>query len=274
MNAPAIRAIKLPDNAWRRSWLASVAREMTPPVDFRALLRDVAPARWRSMPAGNRSMVGCYQELLRHLEQRFPIDMGVYDQLSFGMEGSEMWWWDGVPIGPMGLDEDSILDSTPAIAVCHVYSIAAIKKYDSRHVWDALGALNSMAPFSAQFGAWFARDNREIVPKTLRTPGRGRRWIGPWDGLPDLYAWVTHETGWGWLDTTYLDICESGAYPVWDADEIRDIDASWRVCRPIHQRIMRLVTHVDRDPARNVPLLAGALRGDRDVLIQLSRSTQ
>lgn len=276
MQSPAItiRTIRIPGKAWRRSWLASVAREMTPPVDFRALLREVAPARFRGMPAANRTMVACYLELLRHLEQLFPIDMGVYEQLDFGMESSEMWWWDGVPICPVGIEEDDNT-YTPAIGVCYVYAIAANQNavigYDSRREWDTLCAIEAMTPFCGQFATWFARGRREIAAKTLLSPGRGRAWIRPWDGLRDLYAWVTHTTDWGWLDATHLDMHEGEAWPAWNADEIRSAAQAWRQCRPVYRRAMRLVAHVDRDPARNIPFLAGALRGDRDVLRQLSR---
>lgn len=270
MNKPPIRTIKLPASAWRRTWLVSAARDFLPPVDFRALLREIAPARWRRMPAGSRSMIGCYRELLRHLDARFPVDPMAFEHIEEGLSnyGDMSIWWDGIPIDVCGVEEEDDYHA-PATAVCVAYSVAS-----SGGILGGLGANEAMAPFAGQFAEWFRPGNREIGVRTLESPGRGRSWVSPWDGLGALYAWATNNTGYGWLDASPLNMYETDDWPSWNADEIRAIDASWRECRPIYQRATRLQEHIDRNPNRNVPLLAGALRGDRDILRLLSRNTR
>lgn len=283
MKPPRIHAVRLPANAWRRTWLASAAREYLPPVDFRALLREIAPARWRRMPAAGRSMIDCYRELLRDLDARFPVDPMAFENFEAGIvePGFTTLWWDGVPIQPCGLPEEDDY-SAPATAVCVAYAMSSagaaipgLGIYGERdrgeNIRSNLASTEALAPFAGELAGWFSQGNRHIENGTLASPGRGRRWISPWDGLQDLYDWATHSTGYGWLDASPLDIYEGDDWPAWNADEIRAIDASWRECQPAYQRAVLLQEHIDRDPNPNVPLLAGALRGDRDILSQLSR---
>jgi hypothetical protein len=123
-----------------------------------------------------------------------------------------------------------------------------------------------------------SRELLEAVERGLRPnfhkPPRGRQWREPWNGLGDLYNWVTGQTGSMILDYSTADVEEMGEYPRWEADEIRGWTADWRAHQSTWDRVTALRDMLRqgslRERGANLTTLALALAKDETTRRTLS----
>lgn len=259
IHAPVIHPIALPTSAVRLTWLferVNVTANM--PADFRGLLRTLAPRKLAAL--ADQSQWACYGALINHLGTLFPVDVYVVDWATELYEGGETWWTWGIPLNWEGCDYyyDGVGNTSLAVQLIARFKDGASASMDSKELTvhlDAIGPL-LMQPLAPD----------------LKKPPRGRQWRAPWQGLNDLWNWFNQNTGYGWLDVCAYEASETGDEgPPWNLEEIRHCQQLWRECEPILKRIYALMHYIDAEPAKRLPLLAGALVGDASTLKQITK---
>lgn len=285
--APVIKRISLP-RTWRgrpadlrRSWVIATAVQAVPPVSFVDLLREFCPRQYRELPARQRTQMQCYVQLLNHLP--FPVMWyaeDYLDQWNAGATDGECWWWDGVPIGVQGFDDEGgYIDDQP-ISVQLVWLMACSVSVEYQagvaiRTRRTSGELVQRAP--AALKTWgeaalisAVRDGLLQVRSWLKSPPAGRIWRDPWQHLDMLVRWVTNDTGYGWLDETSLYLEECMCYPQWDRDEIKALIENWRICEPILDGIKRVAAFIDEGGRERLELMTRVINGDQDAIEQVT----
>ncbi len=251
----------LPQPRYRRSFFIDhFGGETTDLRYFADLLRQIDPQRSRDMR--DASPVEHYRAVLAHCFAAFPCNE-IW--IAEAMEEGE--FFDFIPVDAFGLDpwEDEI--HNPAMAVCIIAHRTSKDAYNdtSATEWFGVADFNCLKSYASRLPA--ALGQTRI--KTVRAPA-GRAWRKPWDGLRDLYQWANNETGFGILDIAPSELGESYTYPQWDAGEIRSLTQQWRAAKPVWQRAVALVKHIDTSPRERLPILAKALLGDPATLRQIT----
>lgn len=287
-HAPAIRRIPIP-REWRRqpaglrrSWVVDQATLIVPPVSFIALLQEFCPQAYRALPASQRSEMNGYIALLDHLP--FPVNGWAADytqQWNDGYNDGDYWWWDGVPIAPLGFDDESgYIDDQPlSVQLIWLIACSTAVEYQAGvqiRTRRTAGELVQRAPVvlkkwgeAALVAA--ARDGLPQERPWLRESPAGRRWREPWQHCDMLVRWMTNNTDWGWLDETNLNLEECVCYPPWDRDEIRALIDNWRECEPVFNGIKQLAAFIDEGGRARLELMARVIHGDADALMQVTQ---
>ena len=263
-NAPVL----MPATAYRKTYFANALDEYCGAGKFRRLLAALAPqehARVQRSP--NRSAIDWLVVLVRHIHQHcFPLHGYFIAEVQDGDdELAENYAQAGIPYDALGVNWfDDEIDS-PALALCVEMSPD--------------GESMTFACLDAQREAlrYWMRDTTRVAPfehwGDLRPP-RGRAWIEPWDAVAVLYKWAQSQTGNPWLDVSPLIWNEDATLmPPWNLGEIRSLTRAWESAQPQYARALALMKHVDAKPAERLPLLAGAIRGDRATPSRISVPT-
>ncbi len=276
MIAPSFPVPTLGANAYRPSYFARRLREQSGPQFFVTLLRQVAPSRFRALES--RTPLRCYIALLEELSHRFPINeyYAVMAQ-EIGEHGDEdNPYMEGIPFDVFGIDPYDDEITSPAVALCALFGMYARDPDELVHgaprgIADCLDPLDfawadALAPL-------LGRSLRHLLhpPYELRTPPRGRVWRAPWQRLYALYACANCMTDNPFLDFTHSEQEESEAFPPWNLDEIRALERLWKEAVRVTPSADALSHYIDARPRERLPLLAGALRRDRDILLQLTQ---
>jgi hypothetical protein len=259
VTAPALAPTLMPAPAYRRSWLAGALRERAGYGLFKTLLKQLAPGIYARL--ADRSWARCYVALLRHLETLFPVydlwsddDDEMVEIILRGDEGP----WEGIPVYVMGVDIEELPDS-PALLRCMAeayYDPVAFMHDTPLHDYVENGTIPPL-------GGKPARHSRLIAPP------RGRKWLEPWNHLPYLWLYATGQSGNPFLDysNTYL---QETRLPDWHVDEIRELARLWKDAEPLLERMRILRDYIDERPRERLPLLDGAIRGDRQAVEQIT----
>lgn len=255
-------------DAFRKTWFAQRLAEYAGAGKFRGLLRRVAPEVFRKI-ADPRPGV-CFMALVRHIQKNlFPLHPFLLAEIESvaahrgpaGLDDLADRFSIGIPYAALGLNfyEDGV-DST-AIAVC-------IAMNPNEEGWES----KLLDPYQTELAPWANQEvGEDAWSMTGIRPPRGRRWLEPWGSLQLLYLWTCSETGSMWLDV-YPGIWNEDASTMaaWNVFEIEHLTQSWKAIKPLYQGIDALVRYVDARPRERLPLLAGALAGDKTTLTRLS----
>ncbi len=262
----AARPIAVP-RALRPSWLSERLSELAGMAMFGTLLVQLAPRTYAGMR--DKTPLGCFVALCNHLDTLFPVNSyGVEVAAEGVLMGDstlqDIFAW-GIPVDVHGFDDGRDYGdppSSPADCVCLCFGSPSNFQQDSTTDYAVYSTLDDYreglpAP-------------RVVDPRKLKPP-RGRKWLPPWDGLLDLFAYVHHATGYDMLDLTGDDLAEMAAeMPPWNLDEIKSLAKSWAECKAILDRAEKLRQYIDAQPEERLPLLAGALAGDREALREIT----
>jgi hypothetical protein len=255
----------------RRSWLAEQLQPRVAAGKFLQILQAIAPAKARAVRGESGAYI--YHALLEHLATLMPIYEPVFNDNPYQDQGDvfdevEEALEYGIPMEFYGFDESAIAYNDgydPALAL--VYWL--IVDIDSMN-WEGEGT--DRDPYQLQpdsrlpevlkpyAGALIDRFDHAAA-KRWTLPPRGRQWKGVWAFLPDLYAYVTHQTGCGLLDYAQNNIYEMGDMPPWDVDEVKGAIQDWKRGAPMWEGIKAIVEYVGDDRARLLEL-GLALTGD------------
>ncbi len=253
---PALAAT-FPAAPVRRTWVAERLEALVEGAHFAKLLHRLAPARYRALR--RRTPEAVFAALLAWCAARFPVfDPVIDDGEAFG----QSYFCQHIPIPGFSVDpyEDEI--TSPAIALCMAMTPADSGLWYENMGLNDFGCLHDYLdalPRGTEHGA--------ALPYAI---ARQRVWRPPWQGLWDLWAFAHHATGYLFLDETDASLQESESYPEWGLAEVRALVRHWRHARPIWQRLRTLGDYIDRQADERLPLLAGALRRDPDVLARLT----
>jgi len=257
---------------YRPSAIAERMTEKAGWLTFGSLLRQIAFPVYDALR--DKSPYVCYLALLHHIEDKlFPIYYVDEDWLELnGEEGEDPILYleqDGIPIRLMGVDPyfDGPNDiESPAVAACLCF-----RSWDGCHASMTPAVFDCLADVRDEFQ--FPDPFPIVAVNQVKTP-RGRKWIGPWDGLRDLYAYCHSSTGSVFLDNAMSAHFEGAENPRWDPDEIKGLARDWAYARPIVERINVMRDYLDERPVERVPLMARILSRDREALREVTYPVQ
>lgn len=266
----------MPETGYCRAWFGNELKKRAGELFFGGLLNALAPERYARME-GHGTLFQPYDwrshyfDLLDYCMTLFPIC--DYDFWIEDLSVQEVIW-NGIPVGCMGVEaldggyySDYDLDDleSPAMALC----ISIGDGLPPEEFKAALGQYIGILP------GWLFEPNRDHPIKITLKPPRGREWIEPWNGLPDLFEFANGMTG-----SSFLDYSQNYAFsgeirlPAWTVDEIKSLATLWEHSKPIYDRAMALEDYVNRRPDMMLPLLAGAIRGDGAAMHEVTRKKE
>lgn len=242
----------------RRTWLAKLLKQAN--NGFVALLRALVPGA-RVEPG---DPLNAYWALLDHVGTLFPTYEPEADrwteraemEIDEGEDSSvlDQAFYDGIPVQLYGLSQDDAHYARPVVALACYLCNAWVDGVPQQLLEIGL------EPILAR--------KLCLSPQAANAP-RGRQWPGVWAGLPDLVAYVKHDTGCSILDYSDDDVADGMEPPEWNLDEIRGLAADWKHGEPMWKRIKALVNDVGDDRARLLDL-GRLLVGDPEARRELS----
>lgn len=270
--------VAIPRNAPRRSWLADQLRRQSGPGRFAALLRELAPRTWTRLQGAPLKEI--YLALLGHVGTLFPVyDLVIeeyFDEEMLEAGGDETdvaqaLLTQGIPVETFGrdyYDDYAPIQETEsaARALCMAIYIRTSEPTDPI-LWREFQALT---PCADLLTPWLEAKPLRALSAGFAKPPYGRAWHKPWDALGDLFDHAHNATGFTFLDYSDLMMLEGG-YPPWDLETIRGLAREWQRAKPVWGRLNALQDHLDGDPKKQLPLLAGALLGDTATRQALTR---
>lgn len=259
----AFPSIALPGPAYRRSYFAhELARLVSV---FPSLLAQLAPDVYRALK--DKSAMGCYGSLLRYIDANlFPIfDTWILDVIEdLEIDPASEAEGFGIPVHVLGLDDEDLVYNIGSPSITLAYYLCWTSSYSGRPALDTLAALEKFPEVRRQYQELF-------TVKHFHKPPRGRRWTPPWDALKLLCDYSQNGTGYRWLDYSHIMVEEVGGYPPWHIDEIRALAREWKRTQPVWERLKAIIEHVDARPTERLPLLGGALCGEKQARLQISQ---
>lgn len=261
--------IALPSTAFRRSWLLEAVEDLSAGQRCIRILRELGDEK-RAGLLDPRDAKRCLIALYDHVEGLgFPVNTG-------GLREGLEWENDpvadvlahGIPIEPLGWHpEQSRLAFDMAILTYGTWMGDHGLKLDDVSMADIAPAVTKWV-MSWWPGKFSSPDNW----RGPRAP-RGRDFVSPWDGLPDLAAYCggTVVRLSEWLTVNFEEQYESGNNPAWDAAHIRFMAKDWAAAKPVWDRIDKLADYVEAKPLERLKLFDSALRGERAALLQVTR---
>ena len=263
--------VVLPGAAYRKSWFADKLDEYSGAGVFRRLLRVLAPDEFARLadPAPGR----CFLALLRHIHKNlFPLHSYIRAEIEdaenwepHDLNGfAENWAQAGIPYDARGLNLYEEPIESPAVALC-VEMNPDGEEYE--HAF--------LGPYRVELRHWI-REVKTLAPFQLNgmRPPNGRAWLKPWDAVTVLYTWSCGQAG-----NPFFDVWpgiwdqDMDTMSPWNLGEIKSLAHAWEYAEPEWRRMQDLIAYVDASPRERLPLLAGAIRGDRETLRRISVPT-
>ena len=258
----------------RRTWLAEQLHPHVAAGTFMRIFEAVSPAKARAVRGESGARI--YSALLAYLGTLIPIYEPAFDDWGQANEpdGLEQAIEYGIPVDLYGFDESAISyeDSyDPALALIWWLIPEDFDRWDVIEIDDLeqdLRHSDMPAALKKHTAALKMLSDRAAHRKWTKPP-RSRQWKGVWEFLPDVYAYVTHTTGCGFLDYSNNETWEAGEMPPWNIDEVRGAIQDWKRGAPMWEGIKALVTYVGEN--RHWLLDLGlALTGDDETRLKLS----
>ena len=254
--------VLLPKTAYRKTFFARQIADYCGEWKFRRLLFDLAPETAQRVHPQIASAY--YIALINHIHSRmFPIHPAVFG----GMRDEEYLreiTYAGIPFELYGLDFYYDEIASPTLNLCYAIN----PNYEDEELPSPLD------PYKAALERWLGPGKPLPVPYTSeRWLPRGRTWREPWNVVAYAFAYVGCETGNIFLDLSDGYVSEMGDdswMPEWNLEHLRWLEEEWKSARRILDGIKDLCKYVDAKPRERLPLLAGALCGDRQALDQVT----
>lgn len=273
--------IALPAPALSRLWFARFLAGDGLPEHFRPLLRALAPAEYAAL--AEPTPFNCYKALLKWLTHadRLPIAYYALDalleveaQMRAGQiatpdeymddwgEHEGVWWTDTIPVDMFGVDYDDMPGETSpakALVLAELYAEAYGVKVN---LFEALephrDLLQMLTPMIGGAPMYYQ-------------PPRGRAFVKPWDGLPDLCGWMGNGTMNSFCDISDVDVGTGDVeMPPWTLGDVQSLMRQWQEAQQIMGRANALARHIDQNPRARLPLLHGVLHRDRVAIEQVT----
>lgn len=247
--------VLMPARAYRRTWIADRLDDMCGRGLFLAFLRQLTPAQ--AALVANATTNQQVFALLMHLNNHyFPIDDYVAASVQMATDEGDLDWEDvlmmGIPVEVYGFEYERDADSDDAMVFC-----ALSQDYTIRSEFVGVLEKYNVHEYAGRVGR---------IPKLPR----GRQWIEPWGDLGLMYEWINGATQNRWLDWN-TEMLEQGGNPPWEMEEIRALAKDWKRSEPQVKRLTNFRRFLQTKPEVKIPLLAGALVGDKHALQRMTR---
>ncbi|MCC6192086.1 MAG: hypothetical protein IT318_23905 [Anaerolineales bacterium] len=266
MALPAAPA--LPATAYRRTWLFDRVQDLAAAQGMLKLMQALDPARAKRLKLADPR--GCYRALLSNVMRRFPLNLWSIMVEVDELESLSWAWSRGIPVAVNGWHWEN---SSPALDLA-VATVAGGFGMESPN--DGLSLHEAAGNLDRWVMTWWPGVHaaapllhEQSQPYTIRRP-RGREWVKPWNGLPDLCLYVQGATRTYYLDTDF-ETADASPNPDWRLSEIRALEQQYKRAGPMWDHIYSLAVYVDEKPRERLRTLDAALRGDPLVLQTITR---
>ena len=261
----AFAPIALPATALSRTWFADLLMNDGLPYAFRSILRTLTPDVYAAL--SDKSAIECYKALLGWLaEDRLPLEVFATDAIDDFGHGGEwndgMFWEPSIPCEVFGVSYEEPEQNSAAKELLIYEHAKRTFEYSIVHFPSLARYWEDIAKYD---------DDPQGYPTK---PPRGRRWIEPWNGLPDLCAWMTSNTGIACLDYSWDDIHTGGTeMPPWTVADIQSLVKLWQEAKAIMLRADALAAFIDERPIERLSLLRGLIRHNHKAIREITRPT-
>lgn len=247
----------------RRTYYLEKFQDISYGLRWKSMLTELAPRQ--AKPLNPLEPLKCWAALLAHCATLFPVFepwIEEWDGADYSAPGEA--WYFGVPVNVQGVEGEILYDTvSPAMALALFYGEYDQVSEDSRIEMlkniDALKNIKCLEPIIRRplSEAWYRQYH-------------DRQWKTPWDGAGLFLDYCFNNTGYQILDWSHQAVLEGGGYPEWNIEEIRGNADEWKAAEPVLKRIHKFRDWVDARPEGRLPVLAGILTGDADVLANYS----